>query len=681
MLKGKVIKQQDEKDCGVSCLASIIEYYGGYVPLETLREDTYTTNDGTNAYHLVKTLKKYMFEAEGLKISINDLNNINYPAIGHILLDNKIPHFVVIYGFNNKYVTLMDPSAGMKKIKIELFKEIFTGAIIICNPINKIISIDKPDNINKLFKQIYLEDKNLIKKIILVSIVLTIISIIISFFLKISLNNITMSTYYLNLNSIIILFFILYVFKIFTTYVRNYYELYLNKNIDINITVPFLKHLFNLRIGNIKSRSTGDILERINELSNIKELFINIIISIFLDFILSLSTLIILINLNLRLTILVLIMIIVYIIYGVFITKKIRLSAEEVILKDTVYKSYLYETVSGIQTIKHLNKIDYYLKSIYQKFTLMLKTSFKFHKIILNQGIIKEIINELGMYIILVTGILLIKDNKLSIINLITFTSLVSYLTEPIKNVINYLPKMEYLKQSYKKINDFIVIEEENLNDGVNFQNGDIEVSNLNYSYNGVKKTIDNLSLKINQNEKILLMGKSGAGKSTLCKLLLKLMKYEEGSIKINNIRIEDYSSHSIRDNITYISQEEVLFSDTIKNNLISEENEILNDIIRICQIDKIIDKKPFRLNTYLLEQGSNLSGGEKQKIILARGLLRNSKIIILDEALSEVPEADSKHILKNIVDYFQDRTIIYITHHEIKNVFDRVIYLKGHYE
>ena len=675
-MKKWIVRQQDQKDCGVCCISSIIKYYNGYVPLEILKEDTYTNNEGVSAYHLVKTLKKYNFEAEGIRIKDDELSNINLPAIAHVMIDNVIPHFLVIYEIKKNYVLIMDPGKGIIKMNKIEWNKIFSGVIIICNPINKIISIDKPDNIIKLFKIILDKEKSLIIKIIISSLILTTTSIITSFFLKVSLNNIGRIDNYLSIKSIIVLFTTLYIIKIFTAYIRMYYEIYLNKNLDLHLTIPFLKHLYRVPLGNLKSRSLGDIIERVDELNSLKELFSKIFITIFLDFVLALSTLLILLNISYKLTIITLIILILYIIFGLYIGRVIKRSVEESIYKETIYKNFLTETLSGIQSIKNMNKSDYYFRILETKLVSYLKHLFGFQKLIINQNIVKEIINEFGLFILMVIGIFLIKDNKLSIINLITFSGLVNYLLIPVKSMIDFIPKIEYLKASYNKIYEFIMIKEEELNDKERFVNGNIEINNVSYSYNGVKNTINNLSLKIDKNEKILLMGNSGQGKSTLCKLMMRLMKIDGGEILINQINIEDYSINTIRDNISYISQDEVLFSDSIVNNL-GGYNDNLHKIVKICQIEDILKNKPLRLNTFLLESGSNLSGGEKQRLILARGLLRNSQIIIMDEALSEVPENMARKILEDIIKFYKDKTIIYISHHEIINTFDRIIHLE----
>lgn len=684
-MKKWIVRQRDAKDCGVCCLLSLIKYYGGYVPLETLREDTYTTNQGTSAYNLVQTLKKYGFETQGLAVNGKEFKNINLPAIAHVLIDNKRSHFVVIYKINNNYITIMDPGRGIVKLNYEIWNQIFKGKIIVCNPINKMISIDKPKNIFNLFKNIVNNEKKLMLKIVLVSIILTIVSILSSFYIKFAFNSLNKMNDFIELKTTILIFLLITIIKIFTTYIRTYYEIYLNKNIDLNLIFPFLKHLYLIPLSSIKSRSVGDIIERIDELDNIKELFSKIFIAIFLDIFLALSTFIVLVKINKNLTIIVLITLILYGIFGFLISPIIKTKAKENIEKDTIYRSCLIESISGIQSIKNLNNYNFFINNLFEKLLNYLKHSFKFKHMINTQSLIKDFINEIGLFVILSYGIILINNNELTIINLIAFSNVVTFLITPFKNIIDQLPRIEFIKASYSKINDFISFEEEKFDDSnESLKPENILIKNLTYSYNGYNQVLKGINLEIKKHEKILIIGKSGLGKSTLCKILLRTYKYDGGDIFINKINLRDYSLNTIRNNICYISQDEVLFSDTLYNNLVLDKKlstAEFDSITKLCKVNEIVKDKPLRFNTFLLEQGSNLSGGEKQRIVLARGLIRNCPIIILDESLSEVSEDMEKEIISNILTRFKQHIIIYISHHDIKGLFDRVINLEDCYE
>jgi ATP-binding cassette subfamily B protein len=187
---------------------------------------------------------------------------------------------------------------------------------------------------------------------------------------------------------------------------------------------------------------------------------------------------------------------------------------------------------------------------------------------------------------------------------------------------------------------------------------------------------MNNINLNIKKGDKFLIYGKSGNGKSTLMKILLKYFDEYKGIIKINDINLKDISRDTIRNSFSYVSQNEILLSDTIKNNIVLKRDisdKKYNEIIKICKVNEIIDKKPLRGNFLIEEDGFNLSGGERQKIILARGLLKKFNILILDEALSEVGLEEELKIMKEIFKKYSDKTIIYISHKkEIISYFEK---------
>ena len=374
---------------------------------------------------------------------------------------------------------------------------------------------------------------------------------------------------------------------------------------------------------------------------------------------------------------------IIYLIIGIiaspFIEKKINNNID----LETEFNSSLTENISSLESISNLNLIDYYENKTEETFINYEKDSFnnsKFFNIITS---LKNAINELGLFIISSYGIYLISINKLTILELITFNSLVSYFISPIESAIDLLPKYHLIKLSFNKISEFINIDLLNRGKIEEFKPGDINFNNISYSYDDYHKSLDKVNLFIKENEHILLKGPSGCGKSTLCQILNKNINNYDGSINIANINIKDYSLNTIRKNILYVSQREKIFSDTIKNNITLNKKYSLkeiNDVLNITKVNEIIAKKSLRLDSILYDSGFNLSGGERQRIILARSLLRKPKILILDESLSEVDHLTETEILHNIDSYLKDTTLIYISHTE-NTYFKNILEMKKSYE
>lgn len=541
----------------------------------------------------------------------------------------------------------------------------------------KIIKLDKIHKLYDLFKEIIILEKKLVAKITVITIIISTISIITSYYYKFGLiainKNSSPQVYFL-----VIIFISLNIFKVSFNFLREKYKMYLEMHLDLKTTVPFLKHIFLLPLNSIKSRTTGEITTRYNEIQNIKDLISEIFTTVFLDLILSLVFLVILFLLNNQLFFILCLILIIYSLIGFLISPEIYRRILRNIEYETDFNTSLIEKISGIDTIKNLNVIAEEIDDIKQQKFELLNDRFKFQKLIIMFQFWQNFITEIGLCLITSWGFILILNQQLTILDLLTFNTLLYYLFEPIKNLINLLPKYYYVKASFQKINDFLTIEEEKVNPTDScFINGDIVFQKVSYSYNDYLPVFKDYTAQVKAKEHIMLEGPNGSGKSTLCKLLIRYSDRYQGHIKIGGIDIKDYDIYTIRNQINYVSQDEKLFSKTIQDNILmhNQPNLIdINKVIKLCCLQSTIESKPLRLQTFIQADGGNVSGGERQKIILARALLRNFSILILDEALSEVAEETEKEIIKNLRHNFRDKTIIYVTHKPHQNLFDRVI-------
>ena len=212
--------------------------------------------------------------------------------------------------------------------------------------------------------------------------------------------------------------------------------------------------------------------------------------------------------------------------------------------------------------------------------------------------------------------------------------------------------KIEYLNIDKKCINKHLL--------------GNIEINNLIYSYNGIDDIVKCKNLSINATDKVLLYGNSGGGKSTLMKLFCRYIGGYKGSILIDNRNIQTYNLLDIRRKITYVSQDETIYTDTIYNNIVLNNNikyEEYLKIIKMIGINSIFEKSLLGDEMILDNNGLNLSGGERQRIILARSLVKNSDIYIFDEILNAIDVKSERQILKNIFSYLKNKTVIVISH------------------
>lgn len=589
----KPIIQNDFKDCGVCCMQWLIIYYGGFISLEKLREDTYTDTFGTNAYHIINAFKKWNFDSLGVLADDILCEELKFPLIAHLKLENGLEHFVIVKKVLKNTIYLMDPGIGDTKMTLTKFNNFFTGNIILAYPRNEIIKMNQDLTISKLFLNIINKEKFLIIKIILTSILWTIITIICSYYLKIG-SNILENDVSL-LKYVILVFGIFTIIKVLVLYVREYYENHLSNLVDVYLYPSFLKHLFFLPLKNIKSRSTGEIITRVGELSNIKSLFSEIFVSGFLDSLMMIVSIVILYIMNYKLFMILVIFIIIYGLYGFIISKVIYKKILENINYQTDFNSILVEKITMLESIKNLNIIDKILFKIEKYLSKYLFNNYKFNSFFNLSNLGKDFILDACFFLINSYGFWCILNGSLSVIDLFTFNIILNYCIDPVKNIVNLLPKYNYIKATYSKIMEFINIEEEKIKEKYIILKGNIKFENVSYSYNNFDYILNNVSFDIKEGMHILLDGASGSGKSTICNLIYKNFLSNKGDIYIDNKNIKDLDINTIRNNILYVSQNEDLFTRTIRENILIErkvDNDYFEDICKICELESIVNKK-----------------------------------------------------------------------------------------
>ena len=670
MFKRNLIRQDGFKDCGPTCLSMIIKHYKGYIDINELKEMCKTDKNGTTAYHLIETAKKCGFESYGVKCNLEDINknNIILPCIAHVILNNSYKHYVVIkkIDYKKKKITVYDPIGTIKTYTYENFQKIFSNIIILLYPIKVIKNI--PNNsIKKFILEITKTSTKQLIQIIIISIFITLFSIIISFYLQYMVDNVNNQG---KIYFIFTIFLIIYIMKIISDFLRNKIIILVNQKIDFNLNYNSFKQIINLPYCYYKNNTTGEIISKINDLDVVRQVISKVAISIFIDLPLTLLSLIIMYILNEKLFIISLIIMLLYWLVLILFRNPLNEKIEDTTLAKADTTSYMVERINGYETLKGCNKEHIALKKFEDKYAALSNKIYDLDNCYNYQLLLKEIINDLGFIFIILIGILLVKDNIITIGQLLSFNSLLVYFLTPIRNIIDLDDSIKQSKIAVKKILNLYYDKKEN---GIldKKMKGEIIFKDLSYTFNDTRNVLENINLKINQNSKVMVIGESGSGKSTLFKILKKYYTVPRDKVYIDNVDINDYQ----KSNIVYVSQNEILFTDTISNNIDSDN---IIDISKICLIDQIVKNNQLGYNMLIEENGFNLSGGERQRIILARALANEFDILIIDEGLSQVDINMERKILKNLFENYNDKTIIFISHRlENMDLFNQVIKLE----
>ena len=677
----KVVIQDGAKDCGAACLLSIIRYYKGDISIEKLREMTSTTKDGVTALNLINVAKELGFDSYGLKGEIDNIDKSMLPLIAHTN-NNKIKHFIVIYEMieEKDKIIIMNPECGRQVISYSELSLMSTHYFIYLKPISKIPIYKYDKVINKNIKSFIKINKELIIIITILTIIYLVLNILSSFHIKYLINY---SINYNNTNNIKIIsyfIFIVFLYKNICYLFRNIISLKLLSIFDNNLSSKVFNQILLLPFSYYKNRTTGEILNRIKDLSLIRDYYTNLITFTLTDILSIIVFFIFMVSINKKITIYILIYSII--ILTIYLITKSIFKEEYLNLKkdEDIVNTKLIEGINNSLTIKN-NHIEKRIIDEYKiKYKNLINTNYKYikHKYTYNTFI--EVLNNLLLVIIYLYGSIYVILNKLTIIELLLIQTFFNYYNNSFNRIINFINNYDSYNISKKRIDDLFNIKQESFKDHYYYEpynlKGIIKITNLTYKI-GIKELFTNLNLTINPKEKILITGKSGCGKSTLMKILMRYILIPYNIVSIDNIDINHYHLESIRNNITYISNYEYLFNDTLLNNITLykkyDDNEI-DKVINLVLVNEISTDK----DKIIEEDGFNFSSGERQRIVLARSLLRNTNIYIFDEALNQIDIYREKKILKNIFDYYKDKTIIVISHrNNNKSLFDRCLVLE----
>lgn len=463
---------------------------------------------------------------------------------------------------------------------------------------------------------------------------------------------------------------IILLIKLSVNWFKNNILIKINKKINIELVNNYISKYFKLSYKYLYLKSSGDIINRIKDLNKIKNYLVNEVVNFSLNLLMMLIVTIILFIINYKLTIVVILIYIMTFIVCKCINKEIFKRYNELIYLDNLYMDRVSEYVSKILTINSLNINSFFINKLNDKSKLVANLNFRVDKLNNYLNIFLEFIEIFVMIIIL--GMLY----RSNLDNIIVYILYYNYFKECVYYFITFNVSYGYLKLVIDRINGVYYLKNYDKSKGLEFKNDDIIINDLSYSY-GLNKVFDKINYKIKVGSKVLIKGNNGSGKSTLINILTKNIDDYNGKVSIG-YDIRDISYNSYLEHISYVNQDSELFEDSIINNIVlnnETDNNKLDEIIKILNLDEVIKNKERGINTLIKD---NFSGGEKQKIIIARCLYKCSDIMVFDEAFSEISSNDRINIINKINDVYRDKTIIYVNHFNDNIKYDQILEIKG---
>ncbi|HEL2219175.1 TPA: peptide cleavage/export ABC transporter [Streptococcus suis] len=672
--KRTFVPQIDARDCGVAALASIAKCYGSDYSLAHLRELAKTNKEGTTALGIVKAAKEMGFETRAIQadMSLFDMDDVPYPFIVHVNKEGKLQHYYVVYHNKKDHLIIGDPDPTVKVTKMtkERFASEWTGVAIFLAPEPSYKPHKDKKNGLMSFLPLIFRQRALIFYIVLASLLVTLINIGGSYYLQGILDEYIPNQMKSTLGIISIGLIITYILQQMMSFSRDYLLTVLSQRLSIDVILSYIRHIFELPMSFFATRRTGEVISRFTDANSIIDALASTILSLFLD--VSILTIVggVLLVQNTNLFLLSLISVPIYIIIIFAFMKPFEKMNNDVMQSNSMVSSAIIEDINGIETIKSLTSEESRYQKIDSEFVDYLDKSFKLSKYSILQTTLKQGAQLILNIVILWFGAQLVMNGHISVGQLITFNTLLSYFTNPLENIINLQTKLQSAKVANNRLNEVYLVESEFSNSQTltdsQFLTGDIRFEDLSYKYGFGRDTLSDINLTIKQGDKVSLVGISGSGKTTLAKMIVNFFEPYKGRITINNNDLKLIDKKTLRQHINYLPQQAYIFSGSILENLTLGANQLISqeDIIRACEIAEIrqdIEQMPMGYQTELSD-GAGLSGGQKQRIALARALLTKAPVLILDEATSGLDVLTEKKVIDNLM-AMADKTIIFVAH------------------
>ncbi|KPA13671.1 peptidase C39 [Candidatus Magnetomorum sp. HK-1] len=614
----------------------------------------------------------HLLEESGLftrkvRIQPDIIQNIPFPAI--FMDEKKIPQ--VILEINNQNVYCSHPLKGLICIPRKKFKDVFDNEILLVSITPEFRQAStKLFSIYRRFFEMILQYNDILFWIFAITFILMIFGFAAPFFTQIIMDNVLIFNDKSLLNIMLFGMICVTFFHLVGDMLRQLLIVTIFQRIEAVMNAKFFNHILLLRPDSYSMYNVGEYITRFNENRKLIDLFSQTGMTLTMDVCVGVFYLSQLLLRDLFLSFIGLIFIFIQSFIVIMSSKKLRENDKKVFKANTDNESFVIRMLIGIQSVKSLAAEELFYKEGMNKISKKLLAEFDGARFGFNLSLIIGTLSQLSTISILLFGSYKVINQELSLGEFLAFNSIFGLLLGPIGNLTNIWDEIQETRISIERINDIIELPIERSKEHRELASidGHILIENLCFRYDGMDRdVISNINLEILPGKNITFVGRSGSGKSTLINLIIGFFEPDSGSVYIDNKDVNSLSSRSILSHIGIVEQKPKLFSGTIKYNIAISDSNIsidkINKAASISGVKKFTDKMPLGLETYVGEGGTGLSGGEAQKIVIARAIVRDPKILILDEATSALDNESEIAVMENIKQLMKGRTTISIAH------------------
>lgn len=647
--------QMTEVECGLTCLAMVLSYHGRQTSVSELRSRFGGGRDGSSALGIVKAARTFGMRVRAISLQRSEFSHVMLPAIVHW----EFSHFLVVERWTPKYVVVVDPAGGRKKLTSEEFDNGFTGIVITMEPgVNfSRQSIPSPVSLRMLIMQAIRQAPGAIIQVLGASLLLQIFGLALPLMNKLVLDQIVPLKLMgvmdvLGLGLVMIL-----LSQGITILLREWLLVYLRARVDIHIMLGFFEHLLSLPYGFFQQRSNGDLLARMGSNTVIRDMLSNQMISTFLDSTMVITYLVILLWQSLPFGLLTLAVGSLQIFVLIVTYRPVCELANRELASQGKSQGYMSEALTGIATIKAAGAED----RAHDRWSNLFFDQLNFS---VRHGYLSAVISTVMMLLrsfaplaLLWIGAVQVLQGSLTAGSMVALNVLATSFLAPLASLVSGGQQLQLVHAHLERLADIITAEPEQDVQKVLLPPklaGHIYLENVGFQYGpDSPKVLHSINLTIEPGQKVAIVGKTGSGKSTLGKLLLGLYIPTEGSIYYDGIPLASLHYQEVRRQFGVVLQEAAIFSGTVLHNITFNDPQMKReDAIKSAQAAAIhndIMNMPMGYETYVAEGGSALSGGQRQRLALARALAHNPSILLLDEATSSLDVITEQAVAQNL--------------------------------
>ncbi len=666
-----LVEQAEEMDCGAACLAMLCRHYGIPMTLGKLRELANVTTQGATLDSLARAGESLGFTTRGVQCTYEALQGFELPFIVHW----EGYHYVVVYGVSKRQVWVADPAVGFRKMSVQEFERGWSGTCLVFTPGQDMVQLAAARSPWIRFAGYLKPYKKILGHLFLATFVIQMLGIVPPLIIQNILDGVIVHQNISLLHLLILGLVISSFFSQLMATIRAYLANYMVRNLDFSMMAQFFKHTMSLPYSFFAKRKTGDIVARFQENQTIRAFLTESTVTTMLNLLMVFLYFTIMFLYNVKLTVLLIAFVIPIMALTVLVTPKIKEYAREVFTTSTDAKSFLMEALGGVETVKGMGSERPVRLKWEKKYVKALEVQYRAQAFNILVGLASQLLNAATTIGILWMGASLVLAHELSIGQLIAFNALMGSVLAPLMGLVGLWSRLADAGVAMERLGDVLDMEPEQKPEDLQSRvvlpdlQGAIRLENIYFRYGGNETpyVLENISLDIKPGELVAIVGRSGSGKTTLAKMLVGFYTPTEGKVIVDGYDMSVIDKDCYRAQVGYVMQSNLLFSGTIAENIASGEESPdrrrIEEVAKMADAHAFISKMPVGYEQVVGERGVGLSGGQIQRLCIARALYHDPRLLVFDEATSALDTQSESNIIGNMHDILKGRTAVIIAH------------------